>query len=63
MKLYLIITVLGLMMIVSACSIIKKPVPSYPDVDREDRIPDDIIKRGPEVDRLWRANKGPRKTK
>ena len=37
-------------LVISGCNLISKPVPTYPDVDREDRIPDDIMKRVPETD-------------
>ncbi len=50
MKLYLLVAVLVVMMIFSACSLINKPVPSYPDVDRESKIPEDMHKREPETD-------------
>lgn len=50
MKRYLLVVMSVVIVVFSACSLITKPVPSYPDVDREDRIPDDIAKRGPETD-------------
>jgi hypothetical protein len=50
LKRCLIIVVLTVMLAISGCGENGDPTATYPEVDREDKIPGDITKRGPGTD-------------
>lgn len=50
MKRYLLVVMSVVIVVFSACSLINKPSPSHPVVDRESKIPGDVHKRVPETD-------------
>ncbi len=47
---FVFMSMLLLIIVVFACSENDNPVATYPDVDRKDKLPADITKRGPETD-------------
>ncbi|OGB62346.1 MAG: hypothetical protein A2Y94_11365 [Caldithrix sp. RBG_13_44_9] len=49
----LVFGLLGSLITISNCdkeNPVENPLPTYPDVDRKDKLPDDISKRGPDTD-------------